>query len=132
MVEQHRQAILGADGDPIKTQAANKEFWGRKLDYLKPNEKAANLVLFNGRKHGSYHPWTAQVMGETYGDLELKDFISIKDYLDSPPSIDDFLAGVVVGAEKAQKRRNNKPAGGKDPLNGLGKDIASAVNKGKV
>lgn len=117
--------MLAAGNDPIRLMAANKRFWGRKLGYLDKNESAANLILFNQATIGSYHPWNAQVMGETYGDLELHELISIKDYLDSPISIENFLHGVVIGKEKALKRKKGPPKGGKGK-NGYGADAAAA------
>jgi hypothetical protein len=115
--------------------AANKRFWGRKLGYLEFNESAANLILFNQSSVGSYHPWNAQVMGEAYGELELHELISIKDYLDSPPSIDNFLHGVAIGKERALKRKKDAQ-GGKKGKNGYGLDAATAaladeISKGK-
>lgn len=44
-------------------------------------------------------------MGEVYGELELKEFISVKDYLDSPVMLDEFLSGVSKGVETVQKRK---------------------------
>lgn len=44
-------------------------------------------------------------MGEVYGELELKEFIPVKDYLESSPLVDDFLTGVVKGNEALQRRK---------------------------
>lgn len=44
-------------------------------------------------------------MGEAFGDSGLKELISIKDYLDSPPIIDEFLDGVIVGMRRAAERK---------------------------
>lgn len=126
VIEQHRKEILAAGDDPIKIIAANAAFWGRKLSYLNHNESPANLILFNSRSVGSYHPLNANVMGEVYGELELFDLIPIKDYLDLPPSVDNFLHGVAKGKEKAIKRKNTKPPKGGKGKNGYG-DINQAA-----
>lgn len=127
--------MLEAGDDPLRIMAANKKFWGRKLGYIDHKESAANLILFNQSSVGSYHPWNAQVMGESYGELELHELISIKDYLDSPPSIDNFLHGVAIGKERALKRKKG-PKDKTPGKNGYGMDpavaaLANEITKGK-
>ena len=107
--------------------AANKQFWGRKLGYINGRETITQLSIFNENASGSYHPLSAQAMGETYGDLELHDFIGINDYLGQSPAVDEFIRGVAIGRERAAKRKKgpgNKA--GKDPFNA----IADKLTKG--
>lgn len=131
LIEKHRKALLAAGDDPLRIIAANKEFWARKLGFLKEKELPVNCILFNEKKRGSYHPWSAQSMGETYGELELKEFISPKDYLDLPPAMDEFIHGIVIGTETARLRKSAKGKG-KDPIDNLSKELANTIDKGKV
>lgn len=105
VIEDHRNALLAAGDDPIKIITANKEFWGKKHEYIGLKEGSPGMLLFTSKRLSSYHPWSAEAMGEVYGELELKEFISPKDYLDSPVTIDRFLHGVARGAETAAKRK---------------------------
>lgn len=43
-------------------------------------------------------------MGTVYGENNLKDYISINDYLNSSPDIDDFFYGAALGAQSREKR----------------------------
>lgn len=126
--------MLEAGDDPLKVIEANKLFWSRKYEYISENDTAFNMILFNTKTRNSYHPWNGVVMGEAFGDSGISEIMPVKDYLDSPPIVDDFLYGLSLGKERALKRKAEaiKKAGQKDPKAALGNSLSSLMKEGNI
>lgn len=74
----------------------------------------ARLYPFNENTVSSTHPWSSVIVGRTFGECDLKKFISLNDYLNSPPVMESVLRGVIQGeiklAEEIERQRQRELA----------------------
>lgn len=99
------------------------------MGYLGLSENNITGALYNENRSGSYHPWSASVVGESFGESGLKEFISLTDYLNASPLFDDILKGVVTGARKLAERNAAEAAKNAAKLKGKANEYSESAKK---
>lgn len=133
--EKFVEDLKAAGKDEIQLAMAKKLYYLRNMGYLGLTETHVNAALFNENRSGSYHPWSALVLGEAFGESGLKEFISLKDYMNTTPLYDEVLKGVVTGAKKLAERNAAAAAAAAAKLKGKSNEYSemasNIINKGK-
>jgi len=92
--------------DPLKRKINDYRAYCLRYGYVSDGEPLSNTLKYNKAARDSYHPWSKQAVGETFGAREYSKLIPIADYINLPVDIaDDLLEGIARGEESAAKAR---------------------------
>lgn len=77
-----------------------------KYGYISEQESMSSHLRYNTNTRDFFHPWSAKVIGHTFGVREYSKFMPFKDYLEMPVDfIEDFIEGLVEGEQAAIKAK---------------------------